>query len=74
MAKIPVIINVKEKGAKRAEKNIRGLSGSLKGMASNALLAGGAFLGAGALVAGIKAATAAAAEQELSEKKLEASF
>ena len=74
MAKIPVIINVKEKGAKRAEKNIRGLSGSLKGMASNALLAGGAFLGAGALVAGIKAATAAAAEQQLSEKKLEAAF
>lgn len=70
MARIPVIIDTKEKGAKKATKNIKGLSGSLGGLAKSAALASGAFLGAGALVAGLKAATAAAAEQELAEKKL----
>tara|TARA_Y100001963_G_scaffold60482_1_gene84482 strand:- start:374 stop:1969 length:1596 start_codon:yes stop_codon:yes gene_type:complete len=70
MSKIPVIIDVKEKGAKKADKNIKGLSGSLGGLAKSAAMAGGAFLGAGALVSGLKAATQAAAEQELAEKKL----
>ena len=70
MSRIPVIIDVKEKGAKKADRNIKSLSGSLGGLAKSAALAGGAFLGAGALVSGLKAATAAAAEQELAEKKL----
>ena len=68
------LINVKEKGAKKAEKNIKGLNKSLGGLKSQAMLAAGAFLGAGALVAGIKSAINAFGEQELAEKKLEASL
>ena len=66
------IINVKEKGAKKAEKNVKGLNKALGGLKSQAMLASGAFLGAGALVAGIKKAVDAFGEQELAEKKLEA--
>ena len=68
------IINVKEKGAKKAEKNVKGLNKALGGLKSKAMLAAGAFLGAGALVAGIKGAVNAFGEQELAEKKLEASL
>ena len=68
------IINVKEKGAKKAEKNVKGLNKALGGLKSTAMLAAGAFLGAGALVAGIKKAVDAFGEQELAEKKLEASL
>ena len=68
------IINVKEKGAKKAEKNVKGLNKALGGLKSQAMLASGAFLGAGALVAGIKKAVDAFGEQELAEKKLEASL
>ena len=68
------IINVKEKGAKKADKNIKGLNKSLGGLKSKAMMAAGAFLGAGALIAGIKGAVNAFGEQELAEKKLEASL
>ena len=68
------IINVKEKGAKKADKNIKGLNKSLGSLKNSAMAAAGAFLGAGALVAGIKRATDAFGEQELAEKKLEASL
>tara|TARA_R100000664_G_scaffold1048_1_gene2828 strand:+ start:692 stop:2044 length:1353 start_codon:yes stop_codon:yes gene_type:complete len=62
-------INVKEKGAKKAEKNIKGLNGALGGLASKAKLAAGAFVTGGLLV-GMKKAVELAAEQELQEKKL----
>ena len=68
------IINVKEKGAGKAEKKIKGLNKALGGLKSQAMIAAGAFLGAGALVAGIKSAVSAFGEQELAEKKLEASL
>tara|TARA_Y100001938_G_scaffold91540_1_gene125557 strand:+ start:1074 stop:2657 length:1584 start_codon:yes stop_codon:yes gene_type:complete len=68
------IINVKEKGAKKAENNVKGLNRALGGLKSQAMLAAGAFLGTGALVAGIKSAVSAFGEQELAEKKLEASL
>ena len=68
------IINVKEKGAKKAEKNVKGLTKSLGGLKSQAMMAAGAFLGGGALIAGIKGAVDAFGELELSEKKLEASL
>ena len=68
------IINVKEKGAKKASKNIGGLSNALGGMASKAALAAGAFFGAGMLLSGMKNAIDLAGRQELAEKKLEASL
>ena len=68
MPKFPIIIQ--EKGAKKAEKNIAGLSKKLGGLSKAAMGAAGGLLGAGALVAGLRAATQAAAEQELAEKKL----
>jgi len=67
-------INVKETGARKAEKNVKGLNRSLGGLKSQAMMAAGAFLGAGALIAGIKGAVNAFGEQELAEKKLEASL
>ena len=71
MAGANFIINVKEKGAKKAEKNVKGLNKALGGLKSQAMLAAGAFLGTGMLVAGIKKAVDAFGEQELAEKKLE---
>ena len=68
------IINVKEKGAKKASKNIGGLSTALGGMASKAALAAGSFFGAGMLLSGMKNAIDLAGRQELAEKKLEASL
>jgi hypothetical protein len=63
-------IDVEQKGADKAKKKIDKLGGSLGDLRSKALLAAGGFLGAGALVAGMKAAVEASAEQELAEKKL----
>ena len=68
------IIKVKETGAKKADKNVKGLNRSLGSLKSSAMMAAGAFLGAGALIAGIKGAINAFGEQELAEKKLEASL
>lgn len=67
-------INVKETGARKAEKNVKGLNRSLGSLKSQAMMAAGAFLGTGALIAGIKGAVNAFGEQELAEKKLEASL
>ena len=65
------LINVKEKGAKKASKNIGGLNTSLGGLASKAALAAGAFFGAGMLLSGMKRAIDLAGEQEKAEKTLE---
>lgn len=64
-------INVKEKGAKKAEKDIKGLNNALGGLASKAALAAGGFFGAGMLLSGMKQAIDLAGEQELQERKLE---
>ena len=63
-------INVKEKGAKKAEKNIKGLNGALGGLASKAALAAGAFVGGGMLLSGMKRAVDLAGQQEAAEKAL----
>ena len=64
-------INVKEKGAKKAEKNIKGLNGALGGLASKAALAAGGFFGASMLLSGMKQAIDLAGQQEAAEKALE---
>ena len=64
-------INVKEKGAKKAEKNIKGLNKSLGGVAGKAGLAAGGFFGAGMLLSGMKQAIDLAGKQEAAEKALE---
>jgi len=64
------IINVKEKGAKKASKNIGGLSSKLGSLKMSAMGAAAGFLGAGALVVGMKKAADAAGVQEAAEKKL----
>ena len=65
------IINVKEKGAKKATKNIGGLNNALGGLASKAALAAGGFFGAGMLLSGMKSAIDLAGKQEAAEKALE---
>jgi len=65
------LINVKEKGAKKASKNIGGLNTALGGLASKAALAAGAFFGGGMLLSGMKRAIDLAGEQEKAEKTLE---
>ena len=65
------LINVKEKGAKKASKNIGGLNTALGGLASKAALAAGAFVGGGMLLSGMKKAIDLAGEQEKAEKTLE---
>ena len=67
-------INVKEKGAKKAEKDIKGLNNALGGLASKAALAAGGFFGAGMLLSGMKQAIDLAGEQELQERKLDFSL
>ena len=64
-------INVTEKGAKKAKKNINGLNNSLGGLAKKAGLAAAGFFGARMLLDGLKQAIDLSAKQELAEKKLE---
>ena len=67
-------IRVTEKGAKKAEKNINGLNSSLGGLAKKAGVAAAGFFGARMLLDGFKQAINLSAQQELAEKKLEASL
>ena len=71
MAGTNFLINILTKVAKKSEKDVKGLNKALGGLKSAAMSAAAGFLGAGALVAGIKKATDAFAEQELVEKKLQ---
>ena len=74
MAKNKLIIDVKTKGAKKSEKQIKGVSGALGNLAKQAGIAAAAFFGTRALLNGIKASIDAFAKQELAEKKLEAAL
>ena len=67
-------INVTEKGAKKAKKNINGLNNSLGGLAKKAGLAAAGFFGARMLLDGLKQAINLSAQQELAEKKLESAL
>jgi hypothetical protein len=65
------IIDVKSKGAKKAEQNIKGVNNSLSGLAKKAGAAAGVFFAAKGLISGMSAIIDSAREQELAEKKLE---
>ena len=64
------IIDVQTKGAKKSEKQIKGVSGALGGMAKSAGIAAAAYFGGRALLNGIKSSVDLFAKQELAEKKL----
>ena len=68
MPKVQIDFGVK--GADKAKKKVDGLGKGLEDLKSKAMGAAAGFLGAAALVAGMKAAVEASAEQELAEKKL----
>ena len=72
MAKNKINVVVSTQGTSKAKKKLGGVEGGLKSLGKQALIAGAAFFGARAIIGGLKAATRAAAEQELAEKKLEA--
>ena len=64
------IIDVKTKGAAKSQKDIKGVSGSLGGLAKQAGIAAAAYFGTRALLDGIKSSIDLFAKQELAEKKL----
>ena len=68
------IIDVQTKGAKKSEKQIKGVSSALGGLAKQAGIAAAAYFGTRALINGIKGSIDAYAAQELAEKKLQAAL
>ena len=64
------IIEVVTKGAKKSEKEVKGVSGGLKNLAKQASIAAGAYLGASGLASALKTSVDLFAKQELAEKKL----
>lgn len=68
------IIDVQTKGAKKSEKQIKGVGGALGNMAKSAALAAGAYFGGRMLLNGIKSSIDLFGKQELAEKKLEAAL
>ena len=69
-SKIQQIIEIITKGAGKSEKQVKGVSGALGGLAKKAGIAAAAYFGASGLINGIKSSTDAFAKQELAEKKL----
>ena len=70
MPKDTHIIEVKATGAKKSEKEIKGVSGALGGLAKQAGVAAAAYFGSQALLQGIQSSIDLFAQQELAEKKL----
>ena len=68
------IIKVSSQGAKKAKKEIQGVSNGLRSMAKSAAAAAGAYFGARALLGAVKSSIDLFAKQELAEKKLEAAL
>ena len=66
------IIDVQTKGAKKSEKQIKGVSSALGGLAKQAGIAAAAYFGTRALINGIKGSIDVYAAQELAEKILQA--
>ena len=64
------IIDVQTKGAKKSEKQIKGVGGALGGMAKQAGIAAAAYFGSRMLLDGIKSSVDLFAKQEAAEKKL----
>ena len=68
------VIDVKTKGAKKSEKQVKGVNKSLGGLAKQAGLAAAAYFGTRGLINAFTSAIDKAGQQELAEKKLEASL
>ena len=64
------IIDVQTKGAKKSEKQIKGVGGALGGLAKQAGIAAAAYFGTTALLSGVQKSIDLFAKQELAEKKL----
>ena len=64
------IIDIQTKGAKKSEKQVKGVSGALGGLAKQAGIAAAAYFGSRMLLDGLKQSIDAFAKQELAEKKL----
>jgi len=72
--RVKQIIEIITRGAKKSEKEVKGVSKGLNGLAASAAKAAGAYFGARALLSGIKSSIDLFAKQELAEKKLEAAL
>ena len=70
MSKNTHIIEVKTKGAKKSEKQIKGVNSGLKNMAKSAGVAAAAYFGSQALLGAIKSSIDLFTKQEEAEKKL----
>ena len=70
MAEKKLNIKVSTTGAKKSQKNLKGLSGSMKSLGASALAAGAAYFATRGLINGIASAMRLAGEQEQAEKKL----
>ena len=68
------IIEVKATGTEKSKKKIKGVSGALGGLAKQAALAASAYFGTRGLINAFTSAIDKAGQQELAEKKLEASL
>ena len=64
------IIEVKTKGAKKSEKEVKGVNAALGNMAKQAGLAAAAYFGSQALLGAIRSSIDLFAQQEAAEKKL----
>ena len=74
MADKPLNIPVRVKGAQKAKQDLKGIDGSISKMGKAAAKAGAMFFAASGIINGFKRLVELTAEQELAEKKLEASL
>ena len=70
MADKKLNIKVRTDGAKRAKKELKGVSGGMARLGKAAAVASAAFFGGRMLLAGLKNAIELSGKQELAEKKL----
>ena len=70
MADKKLNIKVSTTGASKSQKNLKGLSGSIKTLGASALAAGAAYFATRGLINGMASAMRLAGEQEQAEKKL----
>ena len=70
MAENKFLINVTERGAKKASKNMKALGGSMGSVLKSAAALGAAYFGSRALLNGMQEAIRLSGEQELVEKRL----
>lgn len=69
-SKIQQIIEIITRGADKSEKQVKGVSGALGGLAKKASIAAAAYFGTSGLINAVQKSTQAFAQQELAEKKL----